>query len=153
MSIVILAIENKSDKDIDSLCTKFLKRIKSYHKVELLKLPAAKVKNAEDQKIKESQTIASRVKPGDVLILCDERGKEYGSKEFSKFLEKEFSQLRGRILFAIGGAYGFSEELKNQHRSIRLSQFVFPHHIARLVLIEQIYRALCIQRNTPYHHE
>jgi len=57
------------------------------------------------------------------------------------------------LVFAIGGAYGFTEEAKKNHPSIKLSKFVFPHHLARLVLIEQIYRGLSIQRNSPYHHD
>ena len=153
MSLAIYVIENKANKDIDSLCETYLKRIKNYHKVVLHKLPAARVKDPEAQKIKESDSIEAKVKPGDTLILCDELGKEFTSKQFSHYLEKEFSQLRGRVIFAIGGAYGFTEELKKKHTSIKLSQFVFPHHLARLVLVEQIYRAISIQRNMPYHHE
>ena len=153
MSLAIYVIENKANKDIDSLCETYLKRIKNYHKVVLHKLPAARVKDPEAQKIKESASIESKVKPGDTLILCDELGKEFTSKQFAHYLEKEFSQLRGRVIFAIGGAYGFTEELKKTHTSIKLSQFVFPHHLARLVLVEQIYRAISIQRNMPYHHE
>ena len=153
MSLVIYAIENKQEKDIDHLCDKYLKRIKAYHKIDLQKLPAAKVKDPAAQKAKESETIASKIKPGDTLILCDEHGQEFNSKQFSAFVEKQFSQLRGRLIFAIGGAYGFTEELKKKHTSIKLSEFVLPHHIARLVLVEQIYRAISIQRNMPYHHE
>lgn len=153
MSLTILAIENKTDPEIDKLCAKYIKRISGIHKVELKKLPAAKLKDPEAQKKKETDTILACIKPGDVLILCDELGKEFTSRQFATFLEKEFSQLRGKLVFAIGGAYGFTEEAKKNHPSIKLSKFVFPHHLARLVLIEQIYRGLSIQRNSPYHHD
>lgn len=153
MSLVLYVIENKEDKNIDALCQKYLKRIKGFHKITLEKLPAAKVKDPQMQKEKESETIESKLRLGDVLILCDENGKAFSSKEFSVFLEKQFSQLRGRVVFAIGGAYGFTDELKKKYSCITLSKFVFPHHLARLVLVEQIYRAISIQRNMPYHHE
>ena len=123
MSLAIYVIENKANKDIDSLCDTYLKRIKNNHKVALHKLPAARVKDPEAQKIKESASIESKVKAGDTLILCDELGKEFTSKQFAHYLEKEFSQLRGRVIFAIGGAYGFTDELKKKHNKkfVRLS--------------------------------
>lgn len=153
MSIAVVVIENKVDKDIDNLCAKFLKRINGYHKIELIKLPAARLRDPMAQKVKESETIIAHLKPSDTVILCDEHGKDYSSVAFATMLEHEFAQMRGRLVFVIGGAYGFTDELKNTHAALRLSHFVFPHHLARLVLVEQIYRGLCIQRNMPYHHE
>ena len=153
MSIAVIVIENKVDKDIDALCAKFLKRINGYHKIELIKLPSARLRDPLAQKAKESETIMAQFKPTDTVLLCDELGKEYTSVGFATLLEQEFSQLRGRLVFVIGGAYGFTDELKKSNTLIRLSKFVFPHHLARFVLIEQIYRWLCIQRNMPYHHE
>ncbi len=152
MSIVIAAIENHRDSEIDSLCRKYLQRLTGPWKTELLLLPAARVKEPEKQQETESQTLLKHIKPGDVLLLCDERGQTFSSTEFSAFFEKELSALRGRIVIGIGGSYGFTPAILKQHRSIRLSNLTFPHHLARLMLAEQLYRASCIAKNTGYHH-
>lgn len=123
------------------------------HPVKLELIPAARVKDPQQQKEKESEALLKKLKKNDTLILCDERGKNYRSLEFAQFIERELSTLRGSLVFAIGGAYGFTPELLSSHIKIRLSDFTFPHHLARLVLTEQVYRALSIVRGTGYHHE
>ncbi|MBL7813309.1 MAG: 23S rRNA (pseudouridine(1915)-N(3))-methyltransferase RlmH [Bacteroidetes bacterium] len=152
MSLLILAIENHRDNEIDILCEKFIKRMQGNMSASLELLPAARVKIPEEQKIKESETILKYCKPGDQLILCDERGKTFTSKEFATYIDNSLSQSRGRLIFAIGGAYGFTEDLLKSNLSIRLSDFTFPHHLARLVLCEQLYRAFTILKGTGYHH-
>lgn len=152
MSIVIAAIENHRDSEIDGLCRKYLQRLNGPWKTELLLLPAARVKEPEKQQETESQTLLKNTKPGDILLLCDERGQSFTSTEFSYLMQKELAALRGRIIIGIGGAYGFTPQFLSQHRSIRLSNLTFPHHLARLVLAEQLYRAMCIAKNTGYHH-
>lgn len=123
------------------------------HSVKLELLPAARTPDPEVQKSKETETLLKLMKPGDTLILCDERGKTFSSRGFATYIEKTLSQSRGKIIFAIGGAYGFTDKIRNQYPSIRLSDFVFPHQLARLVLTEQIYRALNILKGTGYHHD
>jgi len=150
--IQIVAVENHKNPAIDSLCQEYIKRLQTIHPVSIQLLAAAKVPDPQQQKIKETESVLKLVKPGDTLILCDERGKTTTSPAFSKWLETQLSQSRGKIIFAIGGAYGFTEQAIAQYPGIKLSDWVFPHHIARLVLIEQIYRAFQIQRGTGYHH-
>lgn len=151
--IVIAAIENHKDAEIDALCKKYLQRLDKMHPVKLELIAAARVKDPQQQKEKESAAILKLCKKNDTLILCDERGKNYHSLEFAQYIEREISHSRGNLIFAIGGAYGFTPELLSQHLKLRLSDFTFPHHLARLVLTEQIYRALSIIRGTGYHHE
>lgn len=151
--ILIAAIENHKNPEIDALCNDYVKRCSPMHAVKLELLPAARTPDPEAQKVKESETLLKLMKPGDTLILCDERGKTFSSRAFATHLEKTLAQSRGKIIIAIGGAYGFTDELRNQYPSIRLSDFVFPHHLARLVLTEQIYRALNILKGTGYHHD
>jgi 23S rRNA (pseudouridine1915-N3)-methyltransferase len=151
--ILIAAIENHKNPEIDALCNDYVKRCSPMHAVKLELLPAARTPDPETQKAKESDTLLKLMKPGDTLILCDERGKTFNSRTFATHLEKTLAQSRGKIIIAIGGAYGFTDELRNQYPSIRLSDFVFPHHLARLVLTEQIYRALNILKGTGYHHD
>jgi 23S rRNA (pseudouridine1915-N3)-methyltransferase len=153
MAVIVACIENHKDPEIDKLCAKYLQRIDKLHAIKLELIPAARVKDAKQQKEKETAAILKLVKPGDELILCDERGQSHTSVAFAKFLDKEFSMSRGRLIIAIGGAYGFTEEALQRYRKIKLSDFTFPHHLARLVLVEQIYRGLSILKGSPYHHE
>lgn len=152
MALLLAAIENHRDPEIDLLCRKYLQRLNGPWKMELQLLPAARVSEPEQQKKQETAAVLKLLKPGDRLFLCDERGKTYDSLKFAALLDKELSDLRGRIIIAIGGAYGFTPEALGQHPCIRLSDLTFPHHLARLVLAEQVYRAMCISRGTGYHH-
>lgn len=150
--IVVLSIENHKDEHINALCEKYIKRSSGIYKMGLELLPAARVQDPEVQKIKESEAIEKKLKPADVLILCDETGVTHSSIAFSQILQKELSVSRGKIYFAIGGAYGFTKPMLDKYPKIRLSDFTFPHHLARLVLVEQIYRASEIAKGTGYHH-
>ena len=123
MAIIVAAIENHKNKEIDSLCAEYLKKLNGPFATKL-----------------------------DLLFLCDERGKMHHSLSFANFLQQELSTLRGKIIIAIGGAYGFTQEALQAYPTLRLSDLTFPHHLARLVLIEQIYRAYNIQKGTGYHH-
>lgn len=152
MAIVIAVIENHKNKEIDSLCADYLKKLTGTYATKLEILPAARVTDPVQQKAKETETILKICKPGDKLVLCDEHGKTYESIGFSKFIENELSNIRGKLIIAIGGAYGFTAEALKQYPSIKLSDLTFPHHLARLVLIEQVYRAYNIQKGTGYHH-
>ncbi len=152
MAIVIAVIENHKNKEIDSLCADYLKKLTGTYATKLEILPAARVTDPAQQKAKETETILKLCKPGDKLVLCDEHGKQFESIGFSKFIENELSNIRGKLILAIGGAYGFTGEALKQYPSIKLSDLTFPHHLARLVLIEQVYRAYNIQKGTGYHH-
>jgi 23S rRNA (pseudouridine1915-N3)-methyltransferase len=152
VAIVIAVIENHKNKEIDSLCADYLKKLTGTYATKLEILPAARVTDPAQQKAKETETILKLCKPGDKLVLCDEHGKQFESIGFSKFIENELSNIRGKLILAIGGAYGFTSEALKQYPSIKLSDLTFPHHLARLVLIEQVYRAYNIQKGTGYHH-
>jgi 23S rRNA (pseudouridine1915-N3)-methyltransferase len=153
MALLVACIENHKDPEIERLCAKYMQRIEKLHPMKLELIPAARVKDAQQQKEKETASILKLLKPGDELILCDERGQTFNSMAFAKFLDKEFSISRGRLILAIGGAYGFTDEALQRYRKIKLSDFTFPHHLARLVLVEQLYRGLSILKGSPYHHE
>lgn len=152
MAIIIAVIENHKNKEIDSLCSEYLKKLTGTFATKLEILPAARVTDPGLQKIKETETVLKLSKPGDKLILCDEHGKNHNSLSFSKMIESELATIRGKLILAIGGAYGFTQDALKQYPSIKLSDLTFPHHLARLVLIEQVYRAYNIQKGTGYHH-
>ncbi len=107
----------------------------------------------EQVKEKEGELILARLKPDDILVLLDERGKRFDSEGFARFLEKQFVHSGRSLCFVIGGAFGFSAEVyaRAQHQ-VALSEMTFSHQLVRLIFMEQLYRALTILNNHPYHH-
>lgn len=104
-------------------------------------------------KDKEGSLILASIGPKDVVILLDEHGKEYTSVEFAKEVER-FTASGKNIVFVIGGAYGFSDEVYNRSDGkVSLSKMTFPHQMVRTVFTEQLYRAFTIIKGEPYHHE
>ncbi len=103
---------------------------------------------------KEGEQILQKVKPTDQLILLDERGKMYSSMDLSVQLNRWMMQGNKRLIFLIGGAYGFSDTIyQRADGKMSLSKMTFSHQMVRLFVVEQLYRAVAIQRNLPYHHE
>ncbi|MDE6238238.1 MAG: 23S rRNA (pseudouridine(1915)-N(3))-methyltransferase RlmH, partial [Muribaculaceae bacterium] len=110
--------------------------------------------SVERQKEAEGEMIISKLLPGDHVILLDERGKEYSSMEFATFLEKQMVAGRKRLIFVVGGPYGFSRAVYDRaDGKISLSKMTFNHEMVRLFFTEQVYRAMTILRGEPYHHE
>ena len=108
----------------------------------------------EQQKEKEGELILKMLQPGDYLVLLDEHGKSFTSMEFATYLERKMHVVSKRLVFVIGGPYGFSEAVyKAASEKIWLSKMTFSHQMIRLIFVEQIYRAMTILNNEPYHHE
>ena len=106
------------------------------------------------QKEKEGELILKFLQPGDYLVLLDEKGKDFTSLQFAAYLEKKMHTIPKRLVFIIGGPYGFSEAVYGAaSEKISLSKMTFSHQMVRLIFIEQIYRAMTILNNEPYHHE
>ena len=98
--------------------------------------------------------ILKMLQPGDYLVLLDEHGKSFTSMEFATYLERKMHVVSKRLVFVIGGPYGFSEAVyKAASEKISLSKMTFSHQMIRLIFVEQIYRAMTILNNEPYHHE
>lgn len=94
------------------------------------------------------------MQPGDVVTLLDERGKELTSREFSGLIERRMIQGIKRLVFVIGGPYGFAREVyERADDKLSLSRMTFTHEMVRLFFTEQIYRAMTIMRGEPYHHD
>jgi len=157
MKIKLLAIGKTDDKNLTVLFQNYEKRLRHYIKFEFQVIPD--LKNArnlseKEQKEKEGTLILNKIKPGDQLILLDERGEQYRSVDFSKFLQKKMNSGVKQIVFVIGGPYGFSEEVyRKAQGKVSFSKMTFSHQMFRLLVVEQIYRAFTILRNEPYHHE
>jgi len=113
---------------------------------------AAALKEAELKK-QEAKAIIQLLQKEDVLILLDERGKQFSSPEVAQLLQQQANESARRVVFLIGGAFGVDEEVKKRANiTWGLSRLVFPHMLVRLILAEQVYRACTILRNEKYHH-
>lgn len=103
---------------------------------------------------REAELIRKNIPDGSTVILLDEHGKQFRSVEFASFLQKQMNTGKKDLVFVVGGAFGLAERLKkNADHLIALSQMTFTHQLIRLIFIEQLYRAMTILRNEPYHNE
>lgn len=135
----------------------YANRLTHYIPFAIEEIPDLKnVKNLseEQQKEREADMLFERLQPGDVLVLLDEKGKEFTSREFSQYLEQKMQTVSKRLVFLVGGPYGFSPRVYEAAQGkISLSKMTFSHQMVRLFLVEQIYRACTISRGEPYHHD
>lgn len=156
MKITLLVVGKTTDERLTSLISDYKQRLSHYVPFELAVIPD--LKNAQsltvDQiKSAEGELILRALTPAMDVILLDEHGREYRSVEFADFLQKKMSSGKDLTL-VIGGPYGFSKEVyQRANGKLSLSQMTFSHQMIRLMAIEQIYRAMTILRNEPYHHE
>lgn len=157
MKIKLLAVGKTDDKNLSSLIELYEKRLKYYINFELAIIPdLKKSKNLSEkqQKEKEGDLIINQIQTTDHIILLDENGKEFRSIQFSQYLQKKMNSGIKRLVFVIGGPYGFSEKMYQKAvGKISLSKMTFSHQMIRLFMVEQIYRGFTILKNEPYHHE
>lgn len=157
MKITLLTV-GKTDKDwVKQGIDIYVSRLKHYIPFGISEIPELKNVSAlsKDQiKVREGELILKNIKPTDDVILMDEHGKEYTSVDFASYLQKKISYEGKDMVFVIGGAYGFSEEVyKRANGKISLSKMTFSHQMVRAIFAEQLYRAFTIMRGEPYHHE
>ena len=131
-------------------------RIKKYVPFETVIIPDIKDAGsyaARDKLLKEGEKVLQKLTPQDYLILLDEGGKEFSSVQFSQFIEKELNKSYKKLIFLVGGSFGFSPELQQRANfKISLSKMTFSHQMVRLFFLEQIYRGFTILNNEPYHN-
>lgn len=149
-------IGKTADKYLEEGCGIYERRLKHYLSYETVLIPDVKnggKLDAEQLKIKEGEQILQRLKNDDCLILLDERGKHYNSEQFAATLDLWFQAPFKRLVFQVGGAYGFSEAVyQRANYKLSLSSMTFSHQMIRLFFLEQLYRAMTILRNEPYHN-
>lgn len=155
MKIRLLVVGKTKEKEIQSGINEYLKRLTRYTNFQMEIIPDAKVsKKMSSGEVKnlEGKEILKRLDK-DVLILLDEKGKEFTSLGFAKWIENQQMNSTKQLTFLIGGAYGFSEEVYQRATSeIALSKMTFTHQMIRLIFIEQLYRAFTIIKGEKYHH-
>jgi 23S rRNA (pseudouridine1915-N3)-methyltransferase len=157
MKIALIQTGKTTDKHISELADLYANRIKKYSSFEMVTLPDVKnTKNmpVQEQKAKEALRMLQSLGDDDYVILLDENGKELRTTEFSTALEKIFFLPKKRIVFIIGGPWGFSESVyARADYKLSLSKMTFPHQLVRLLFLEQLYRIFTILKGEPYHHE
>jgi len=157
MQTLLLWVGKTNDSRLKSLIEDYAQRINRYQPLEMLTLPELKIKGKLPetiQKEKEGKLILEKIKKGDYVILLDEKGKSFDSQKFSLYINKKRASSSKRMVFVIGGPYGFSEEIYAiSNEKIALSDMTFSHQMIRLFFLEQLYRANTILNNEPYHHQ
>ncbi len=156
MKITLIVIGKTDNRHLQTLIDDYSKRLGYYGSFETEIVPDVKnSKNLSEavQKKMEGEEILKRITPSEKLILLDEQGSTYSSEEFSEFIQKKMNSGLKNLVFAIGGPYGFSDEVyKRCNGKLSLSNMTFSHQMVRLFFVEQLYRAFTILRNEPYHH-
>ena len=127
-------------------------RIGRYFPLEISEVREEKGAEAEEMRRRECERLEKQIPPGATLILLDERGEQMDSPGLAAFVGKQRDSGAGELIFAIGGAYGFSEEFRRRGKLLALSKMTFTHQMVRVFLLEQIYRAFTILNGEPYHH-
>ena len=157
MKILLLAIGKTDEKYLETGIQKYMDRIVHYAPFEMKLLPDLKNRKNlgfEQQKQAEGEWLLAELQPGDGLVLLDENGKQFTSREFSSLLDRKITNGPKRLVFVIGGPYGFSQAMYQRAQdSISLSAMTFSHQMVRLIFVEQLYRAFSILRGEPYHHD
>lgn len=156
MKITLLVVGKTTDSRLISLIEDYRKRLIHYVPFELVVLPDLKnTKSLSEEQIKtaEGEAILRFVTPSMDVILLDEHGREFRSVEYAEWLQKKMGSGKDLTL-VIGGPYGFSEAVyQRADGKVSLSRMTFSHQMIRIMVIEQIYRAMTILRGEPYHHE
>ncbi len=157
MKICLLVIGKTDEAYLQKGIGIYLQRIPHYISFEMKVIPDLKnSKNLSDdqQKEKEGELILQQIGASDEVWLLDEKGMDASSPDFARFLEKKMSSGIKRLVFIIGGPYGFSGNVyARANGKFSLSKMTFSHQMVRLIFAEQLYRAMTILKGEPYHHQ
>ena len=157
MRINLLCIGKTDDKKITELISYYIARLPKHLNFEIIEIPDAKnARNLSSDLLKkeEAKLFFNHIENTDLVILLDEKGKEFTSREFAQKLNYYQNNSIKKVCFLIGGAYGFSDEMYNRaNEKLSLSKMTFTHQMIRLFFVEQIYRADQILQGKPYHND
>jgi len=147
MKFTFITVGKQNNSDIADVVADYTKRIGRYFSVEWKIIATSNVE-------KESELILKSLNNTDFVVVLDDKGNELDTMELAKFMEKRMIAGDKRVVFVIGGAYGFGENFyKRANFKWSLSRLTFPHQLVRLILAESLYRAISVIKKEPYHHE
>ena len=157
MKVALVLVGKTVNRHFVELIDEYAGRVKHYISFDIITIPElknTKSLSADQQKQQEGELILKQMQAGDHVVLLDEHGKEFRSVEFSSYMEQKMQTVNKRLVFVIGGPYGFSPDVyAKANEKISLSKMTFSHQMVRLIFVEQLYRAMTIMRGEPYHHE
>lgn len=156
MDTILLSIGKNQARWIEQPFSEYEKRLSHYISFSNISLPdirnSSNLSDAQ-RKAEEGKLILNFTNPSDYVVLLDEKGKEFTSMEFSAWMERQFVSSVKRLIFVIGGPYGFSDDVyKRANFKISLSKMTYTHEMVKLFFIEQLYRGIAIINHLPYHH-
>lgn len=152
MKLRVVWVGKNRDPWVKEVVGEYAGRIRRYVPLELSEARDEKGAEAEEMRRRECERLEKLIPPGATLVLLDERGEQMDSPALAAYIGKQRDSGTSEMVFAIGGAYGFSEEFRRRGRLLALSKMTFTHQMVRVFLLEQIYRAFTILNNEPYHH-
>lgn len=155
MDIALIAVGKTATGYVREGIEEYLKRLKHYIPFTVETVPDVRSGklSEEQQKRLEEERILSLLRPADRVVLLDENGSEYTSEKFAERLQKDMASGLKRLVFVIGGPYGFSPEVYGRaDGKLSLSKMTLNHEMVRMFFVEQVYRAMTILRGEPYHH-
>lgn len=157
MKILLIVVGKTDQKWLIDGIGQYTGRLTHFAQFEMQVIPDIRnTKNMDfqTQKVREGELILNLLQPSDDVYLLDDKGKEMTSPEMASWLEKRMAQSTKRLVFIIGGPYGFSPDVYSHVPGrLSLSKMTFSHQMVRLIFVEQLYRAFSILNNLPYHHE
>ena len=157
MRATLILVGKTVNKHFVELIDDYAGRVKHYIGFDITVIPELKnTKNlsTEQQKQQEGELILKQLQGGDHVVLLDEHGKEMRSVEFSAYMEQKMQTVSKRLVFVIGGPYGFSQDVyARANETMSLSKMTFSHQMVRLIFVEQLYRAMTIMRGQAYYPE
>ena len=157
MKILLIVIGKTDQQWLAEGINQYADRLKHFGQFELQVIPDIKNTRSMDpqvQKVREGEQILKLLQPSDDVWLLDDKGREMTSPELAGWLEKRMAQSTKRLVFIIGGPYGFPPDVYDRVPGrLSLSRMTFSHQMVRLIFVEQLYRAFSIINNLPYHHE
>ena len=157
MKILLIVVGKTDQQWLTEGISQYADRLSHYSQFELQVIPDirnTRSMEAQVQKVREGEQILKLLQPSDDVWLLDDKGREMTSPEMAQWLEKRMAQSTKRLVFIIGGPYGFSQDVYSRVPGrLSLSRMTFSHQMVRLIFVEQLYRAFSILNNLPYHHE
>jgi 23S rRNA (pseudouridine1915-N3)-methyltransferase len=156
MKVLLLQVDKTQDSYLAEGIDIYTKRLGNYTDFRMVTISVPKAvrqRSHNEQKLEEAKLILSELSGEDQLVLLDEKGKEFSSVDFSRFISQKQNASVKRLVFLIGGPFGFDESLyKRASFKLSLSQMTFSHQMVRLFFLEQLYRAYTILKGEKYHH-
>lgn len=153
MKIIILSVGKPKDVHVVSLAEHYFKRLRSFVPVVLESVPEAKDPLPSKKVEREGVALLKNLRERDFMVTLEERGKCFDSREFAEWVQASVERTPGRVVLAIGGAFGLSEDVRRRSDfSLSLSPMTMPHELCLVFLMEQLYRAFTLIRGVEYHH-